>query len=178
MHYIGVRPQAIVPDPSSYSLSTTPLPQSKIDDREVREERVVIRHYQRSRSRSRERRSRSRERRPSSPYSSDSDDELDIRVRRHHEAVIEDNSSSTVYSFSPSRASRSIPAQVGGLVEDDPSEKAEEEAGPPKEERRPKASHVFESRYTGESCLGGLHTAELTATISAKVKYQPLFRWM
>ncbi len=177
MHYVGIRPQAVIPDPSLYRPLTSPLPPSQIDgsgDRE-REERVEERRS-RSRSRDREREiSRERDRRHDD-YDSDNDWRAPI-IRRY------EVDSSPVYSFSPSRTSRGVSTQGSRYEEDNSSEKVEAEAGPRMEKRLPRASHafesqVFESQYTGESCLGGLHAANLTVVTNKKVQYPPLFQWM
>jgi hypothetical protein len=186
MQYIDLRPRATAPDPSFYRPSTAPSPQFQMDgsgggQREIRERdwernRSISRSISRSRSGLRSR-AGEQERLRERIIDYDSDDEVDARIPRRYMAV-EDDNTSTVYSFSPSRTPRGASTLVSRFAEDDSSEKTEEEARPRGEELLPKASHVFESQYIGESCLGGLHAARLTVVISTKVPNQPLFRWM
>ncbi|KAL2021387.1 hypothetical protein VTK56DRAFT_7252 [Thermocarpiscus australiensis] len=88
---------------------------------------------------------------------------------------------SVVYSFTPSRAS------PGGFSREDTGasasrEESLEDGAKPEHNSRggrtpPVASHVFESRYTGDGVFGERHAAQLSVVEDRKVKYQPLFRW-
>jgi len=90
---------------------------------------------------------------------------------------------STLYSYTPSRsASRSLSKRGSATAtsgdEGGSDDGAHPEPHAPGSLTPPLAYHVFESRYTGNGTFGGQHAAELSAVSDAKVKYQPLFRWM
>lgn len=90
-----------------------------------------------------------------------------------------ENDSSTVYSFSPTRASRAPSSSLNAKSGDEEGEKSEN--GSASQENgvsRVRATYVFESRYTGESRLGDPHTVKLSVQKTTAVKQKHLFRWM
>lgn len=89
------------------------------------------------------------------------------------------NDSSTVYSFTPTRASRAPSSSNTAKTDEEEAEKSEngstsQESGA----SRIRATYVFESRYTGESRLGDPHTVKLSVQRTTAVKQKHLFRWM
>jgi len=145
---------------------------ARVTEQEVRVEEI------RSRSRSRDIERELSWERDSRHSDDNSDGEYRGPISRRYKVAEVDNDSSPVYSFTPSRTSRGVSVQGSRYEEDNSSEKVQVEARPRIEKRLPNASHVFESQYTGESCLGGPHAANLTVVTSTKVQYHPLFQWM
>lgn len=90
-----------------------------------------------------------------------------------------ENDSSTVYSFSPTRAPRAPSSSRTDKSDSEEVEKSEnssilhENAA-----SRVRATYVFESQYTGESRLGDPHTVKLSVQRTTAVKQKHLFRWM
>ncbi|GAB1317897.1 Mg2+ transporter [Madurella fahalii] len=147
-----------------------------------------------SRSRSRSR-SRFRSRTPPaviienrvSEFSSDDDVESAARYRRRNRVLrvdavagdVDETTSSTVYSFTPSRTSRAVSSYGSRAAEDELSGKEEDKTALPRDGHRlPRLWHIFESQYYGDYMQDGSHGAKLTAVLSAETKYQPLFRWL
>ncbi|KAI0097925.1 hypothetical protein GGR51DRAFT_577712 [Nemania sp. FL0031] len=124
-----------------------------------------------------------------------------VRIDMPGDGEFEDNISSTVYSFTPSRMSRAASTQPNTHGDDESVDNGEEDAnggsggggggdgvrngggvggsGSRKElDRGLRLSCVFESQYSGDHTLGGSHGAKLTAVLSSRLKYKPLFRWL
>jgi hypothetical protein len=87
--------------------------------------------------------------------------------------------SSTVYSFSPTRASRAASSSRTAQTDEEEAEKSENgSASQESGASRVRATYVFQSRYTGESRLGDPHTVKLSVQRTTAVKQKHLFRWM
>ncbi|KAK3317448.1 hypothetical protein B0T19DRAFT_434993 [Cercophora scortea] len=120
--------------------------------------------------------------RPYSPVRPDDDRYFPDTSRNNYgttEKGVLDESSVVVYSFAPYRTSRPQPTQTGKDTDDESSEK--DEAGSSQslsQERLPRATHVFESKYTGDGFLGGHHTVNLNTVVATRVQQSPLFRWI
>ncbi|KAI7774753.1 hypothetical protein LA080_007918 [Diaporthe eres] len=141
--------------------------------------------------RRRESRSHSKRARFADDYSSSDSDSPRERERERETVVIRsyhnssresgytENDGSTVYSFSPSRASRAPSSSRTARTDDEEVEKSEN--GSVSQENgasRVRATYVFESRYTGESRLGDPHTVKLSVQKTTAVKQRHLFRWI
>ncbi|KAH8773746.1 putative Mg2+ transporter [Diaporthe sp. PMI_573] len=87
--------------------------------------------------------------------------------------------SSTVYSFSPTRASRATSSSRTAQTDEEEAEKSENgSASQESGASRVRATYVFQSRYTGESRLGDPHTVKLSVQRTTAVKQKHLFRWI
>ncbi|OHE98990.1 hypothetical protein CORC01_05680 [Colletotrichum orchidophilum] len=87
-----------------------------------------------------------------------------------------EETSGKVYAFDPARSSSHPTRDDDGSdldipFSDDSTLRGEE---PPLS----RALHVYQSRYTGESVLGGVHSAALDVVYDTKKRRQSLFRWL
>lgn len=112
---------------------------------------------------------------PRSPTSSSSDESYSVDFV---------NDEWTIYSFRPSRGSpnpSSIQStSVGAIEEDDINLEDEGGLSLPGPGPRPipsHISHIFQSRYVGDSSYGAHHSAKLITSENPTPRHGPLFRW-
>lgn len=89
------------------------------------------------------------------------------------------NEGSTVYAFSPTRASRApSSSRTANTIEEEAERSENGSESQDIESSRIRATYVFESQYTGESRLGDPHTVRLSVQRATAAKQKHLFRWM
>jgi hypothetical protein len=106
----------------------------------------------------------------------------EIRATRRRSSKDDASRTATLYAFSPARhGSWSASAQDHRSAAK-PSPEENEDYFSSKRGERPqkpgKVSEIYESRYTGDACPGGGHSAKLTVVKDTKRPCEPLFRWM